>query len=357
MEIVRLFSLFGVLCIIISCSSTQKKEIETTGKVIKIDVSGKITENFPDIAQSISMLKLEESNEYPIGEIKKILLTNRKIYILDQQGAKSVFTYNRNGTLENVIHHVGLGVGEYVSPDDMDLDKESNNIVILDKNIRKLLFYSEEGKFLSDLRLDFYVNAFTVKNGNFIIDKGNDVYKRTDFNYITILNRNADNIANVLPIPDFLNQMAISPNNPLQQLKDTVLYMPSLNNAIYKIYDNMIEKKYDIDFGAKWPKRDFFEQRKNDHIGKIANDIANNGYVGFLNFLESNTYLHLNFYYNDRNSCVWYFYNKTTGQSIMFRNTNKDISQPVAVEETTFVCVRYTENSNPFLVFFDLKWE
>ena len=353
--LMRIVVLSCIFCIITLCSNVQKKETETASKVIKVDMNSKITENFQDIIYSMNMLKLEESDEYPIGEIKKLILTNRNIYILDQRRSKSVFIYNRDGKLENVIHRVGPGPGEYITSDDMNLDKESNNIVILDGSARKLLFYSEKGQFRSDLKLDFFVNTFFIKNNNFILDKGNTVYKITNFNYIIIKNRQGDDIANLLPIPDFLKEMTIVSYNPLQEVGDTVLYMPSLNNAIYKIYDNKIEKKYQIDFGTKWPGRNFFESRKNDHIAKIANDITSGGYVSFLNFLESNAYLHLNFYYND--SPVWYFYNKTTGQSIMFRNTNKDVSQPLAVDGNTFICVRYLENSNPTLVFFDLRWE
>ncbi|MDR3219931.1 MAG: 6-bladed beta-propeller [Dysgonamonadaceae bacterium] len=138
-------------------------------------------------------------------------VTNTAIYILDAQRAKSLFIYDREGRLKKVIDNIGNGPGEF--------------------------------------KFNTYVNSFiTINNDDIILDKGNFISDEST-NYIRIINKEGDKITELLPVPEFVREITISPRNPLQENRDTILFMPSLSNNIYQIYDKKIEVRYQLDFG------------------------------------------------------------------------------------------------------------
>jgi hypothetical protein len=347
-----------IFCIFLfqACSNTNKNTNEDSGinaKIITIDLNQKMEENnIQNIASSMTFLELEESDDFPIGFINKILVTNTLIYILDIQRAKSLFIYDRDGHLKKVIDKVGIGPGEFVTPSDFAIQKSTGNLVILDGNQRKLIFYTKQGDFISELKLNTFIGNFTTTNNDdIILDKGNFISDKST-NYIRIINKEGTKLTELLPVPEFVREMTIRPRNPLQHLQDTVLFMPSLNNSIYQINGNEIKLRYKFDFGGKWPSKEYFANEKGKHPLKIAQNLMKNNYVAFLNYLETKDILHVNFEYQEKPYSL--YYNKVSGKFILFYSSNEMF--PIATDKTSFVYVRYIEDRNPGLIFCDIKW-
>jgi hypothetical protein len=350
-------TLFFIFILFLACTSNNKEDISPDSKVITVDLDANMGEkNVFDIAASVTMLRLEEDDENPIGFIDKMIITRTRIYILDSQRAKSLFIYDRDGNFKNIIYHVGNGPGEYTYPKDFDIEKGTENIIIMDGNLRKLLYYTKDGNFISDLSFkNTFVNAFSTTNKDaLILDKGNTISDESN-NYIRIVDNKGETIKELLSIPEYLKEITITPRNPLQKIQDTVLYLPSLSNLVYQIVDNQIALRYQFDFGKSWPGKGFFESKKGNHPLQIAQDLEKDEYVSFLNFLESKDVIHSNFYFGDK--LFSYYYNKNSEKAILFYSTDRTLTPPITVLESSFVCVRYVEDHNPGLIFLDIKWD
>lgn len=355
----KLSNILIFVCILLislqSCLNNNKNVSKDDAIIITIDLNQKTTEKkIQDIASSITFLKLEESLDHPIGIIDKIHITNRNVYILDSQHAKSLFVYDRNGNINKVINNVGQGPGDFIYPGDFDIQQNSENIIILDRNQRKLIYYSKQGDFISELKLNAYINTFaSIKNNSIVMDKGNSISDKSA-NYIRIINEKGNQLAELLPIPEFVKEITISPRIPLQKYLDTLLFMPSMSNEIYCIYENESKLKYRIDFGSGWPSKSYLERAKGKHPLKISQDLIKDKYVIFLNYMENKDVLHLNFHYDSKNYS--FYYNKHSGKSILFYMNNENVSFPLATTGSSFVCAQYVEDKNPGLMFYDIAW-
>jgi hypothetical protein len=347
-----------ILCIFIlqTCTSTNKKgETDSEGQIITIDLDHPVkAKNMQDVVHSMTIVKLEESDDNLIGVIDKLLITNTNIYILDGQRSKSLFIYGRDGKCKNVIHKVGNGPGEFISPNDFDIQKSTGNLVILDGSQRKLLFYNKNGDFISELKFEAHINSFlTTNDNNLVLNKGNTRSDSSD-KQIRITDSKGNTQTELLPVPEYSKEITISPRNPLQKFyNDTILYMPSLSNKIYQIQGNKISLRYQLEFGNYWPKKAYFEKEKNKHPLKIAQDLVANDYAIFLNYLETKEVLHVNFSHKEK--AISFYYNKETGSSLLFSPVDENLSFPLTVEGASFVCAVYFEDKNPTLIFYDIN--
>ncbi|MDL2241949.1 6-bladed beta-propeller [Bacteroidales bacterium OttesenSCG-928-L03] len=337
-----------------SCKDQKEKLENTESTFIKIDLDGKLEKkNIEDIASAINFVILEEDEEYPIGEIDKLLISKNNIYVLDGYKSKSLYIYDKEGNLKKTIHDVGYGPGEYISLSDFDIDQRSNTLCVLDGNQRKLLSYSTNGDFISELNLNrknFHINRIAIsKNEDIVLDRGNSSTET----YLEIIEKDGQKKAALIDVPEEYLNITISPRHPLQKYGDTILYMPSLNPSIYNVINNEAILRYQIDFGKYWPSDNYFETAKSNHPLKIAQGLVKDNYAGFLNFIETKDILHLNFEYNGK---ISYYKNKHSGKTIMFYHTDEQFDFPITADETSFICVAYREDGSPALIFFDIDW-
>lgn len=96
---------------------------------------------------------------------EKIIRHNQSYFILDRRGSKQVVFFDSNNFTTEVVGNTGKGPGEYISPNDMELDKKNNELIILDSNQNKLIHYSLNDLSVKNERfIDFQASRFT-KNG------------------------------------------------------------------------------------------------------------------------------------------------------------------------------------------------
>lgn len=272
---------------------------------------------------------------------------------MDITRAKSLFIYDREGRLKKVINKLGNGPGEFVKPQDFDIQQGTGNIIILDGDQRKFITYSKDGDFISEIsKKNVSINSFlTLNDDKIIIDKGNTT-SNDNGDYINFINFKGEEIASFLPVPKYLKNITISPQNPLQRLEDTVLYMPSVHNCLYQIYDNQVQLKYTFDFGDLWPGKQYLHDHQDKHPLQIAQGLVQN-YIAFLNYIENETLLFLNFYYKDKQ--YYYYFNKQSEKTLLFHSTERINLAPIATVKNDFVYVVYMDDANPKLVFYSVK--
>ncbi|MDR0972799.1 MAG: 6-bladed beta-propeller [Prevotellaceae bacterium] len=336
---------------LIACADKQNEPPVDGGLTIKVDVNAKSALKFENMI-SMEMLHLEMSEEYPLGHISKLIVSGQYMYILDIQYTKAIFIYDRyTGKLKQVIRKLGNGPGEYAYAKTFDLQADGSGLMILDG--MRILRYDSIGNFISDIDFKDYINRFILsKDNRIVLDRGNGNKGDAPYKYIGIADMEGKIEQEMLPRPDYVKGITITPYNPLQKyVGDTILYMPSVSNRIYQIADGKIQQRYLLDYGVHWPNEDFLD--KQPDVIQALSEMSRKDYVLFPQYLETPEVLHLNYQYNGK--LYSFYYNKRTKQSVFVDDKAVGLPAPIATIGNSFVSTIFGEEST-ILVIFNLQW-
>lgn len=341
-----------------ACTNKEKKDQKDelpNAEVIKIDL-GKEYKNrkFPNTNYSMTVQKLEENEKYPIGHIDKLLVDDKKIYILDKSKAKALFIYNRKGKFLHIINQTGGGPGEFTSPQDFDIDKKTGNIIIMDMNASKFIFYSPQGEYIKEFKYDFMAVHFTLDDENNILTDNGNIPSGESPCYLKKMDTDGNVRGSLFPVDPSTVGITFNPREPLQKFNQKMYFLPTLSNCIYVLEKETPKLIYEIDFGKYWPSKEFCERVKDMHPLKIRETMFDNNYVCFLNYIQTNDILHLDFYKEKRYS---FYYNKKTKQSLLLAMEDENISFPLTTYKDEFVFVNYSKiTGDPILVFYTVDF-
>jgi len=127
---------------------------------------------------------LESHDDALIGEVKRLIVSESYIFILDAKQGKGVFVFDKEGAFVRKIGRIGEGPGEYLNPSDFTINPDSGFVYILDKELQKInTFRISDGDFLSSVKMQndsvksFYIQYYEGKlysDANHVSDTGND---------------------------------------------------------------------------------------------------------------------------------------------------------------------------------------
>ncbi|WP_280751868.1 MULTISPECIES: 6-bladed beta-propeller [unclassified Parabacteroides] len=340
-----------ILCV--SCVKKEKKEqinVPLDTKVIKVDLANEYKGvKFPKTNNFMRVLRLEDNDEHPIGQVSKVIADNKKIYLLDKLKANALFVYSQEGLLLHVIDKKGQGPGEFSRPDDFDVEKKTGNIIIMDASQKKFIVYSPKGEFIREFKYDFFASKFSLNQETHILaDNGNIPSPDSDF-LLKEMDINGNYLKSFFPSDPSTLGMSFETRYPLQQFGDYMFFLPTLSNSIYALKGEESSLAYQIDFGNAWPSKEFCESVQNIHPLKMRESMLEKGYVCFLNFLQTKDVLQLDFH-KDKNYS--FYYNKETGKSILISMDDDSISLPLGTYDDKFITVKYNENTGAVTVIF-----
>lgn len=338
-----------------SCNFRENSEnFENAEYVIKIDVKKLQNKDFESIMYSPKTVLLQENENYIIGEISKVMMTDEYIFVLDKRKAKTIFMFHKDGSFIQPIGKMGNGEGEYTSPDAFYVDNADREVVVLDRNKRNFLFFDFNGKYLRHLRIDFPVYDFILSNNKLILDFGN--LPGGPDHYLSIIDKKTGEIENSLfPTDVELQHISFAPLFPLQSLAHSFTYHPTMSTSIYEVYNNdEIKHKYQMDFGGYWPERRYLESMKKFPPAAIFEDLSKKDIVLFPNFMETEQWLHVYFLYNK--NYIAFFKNKNNGnQTMVLWHKDNEISPPIGVINNQFISVKYSETASTMLLFYQIN--
>lgn len=351
---------FTLLLMCILCASCINKgehsNVLPDTKIIKVDFRKEYTERkFPHISHSLTVQKLEENDQFSVGSIDKVIIDDKRIYILDRSKAKSLFIYTRDGRLLHVINRIGGGPGYFTTPQDFDIEKKTGNIIIMDASSRKFIYYSPKGEFIKETKYDaFAVHFLQDGAGNFIIDKGN-LPIADSFYCLKKIDQKGNAISDFFPADTTKIGITFTPRMPLQKQDDRIFFLPAMDNCIYELNGEEPHLAYQIDFGGDWPSKAFCESVKRLHPLKIRNMVMENHYACFLNYLQTKEVLHIDFHKDKKNYS--FYYNKETGQSLLVPMEDENMTLPLTTYNNQFVFAKYSDQTGePVLLFYDVNF-
>ena len=148
---------FVFLLVLASCSQPNRFEGATEVNIVFKESEILLSH----IADSVTYIYLEESENSVIGTISRMRYHKGFYYVIDGQQL-AVLVFDSNGKFINKVRSFGRGPGEYSSINGFDVNPKDGSIEILDQNLFKILKYSKEGKFLEEILIDQYVREFVI---------------------------------------------------------------------------------------------------------------------------------------------------------------------------------------------------
>ena len=161
--------LWHIFILLLSGCLKKSQENDLTGHEDVIDIDLGEKQQFvyaSEFVDSINITPLETNNDHLIGHIDKLICHDNRLFILDRSLAQSLFCFDLNGNIIFKINNVGKGPGEYSALKDFSIDKDNNRIVLYDLHQQKYLYYTLDGVFVKEVKVNLYFTKFAI-NGEY----------------------------------------------------------------------------------------------------------------------------------------------------------------------------------------------
>lgn len=306
-----------IIVVCLSLTSCTKVDRKSTVKEIRVNNFPKnLTVNFEKYFDSSGVIALETSTVSLIGDINRISIFNEHIYILDR-ATNSVFIFDKTGKYISKIHEIGIDEGKYIGIMDFAIDEPGKRILVHSHKPYKLIYYTLDGKFLSEVPLDgFYKNInIPVKNKLLTINStGNQI-----MNVIDLTNKDESGYIDKDAVSEKFKFFSTVFPNVLASNKTYITFPYS--STIYKYEENQIVPAYKINFDKKNLPDSVFN--KNLTASEIYNDAMKNDYGFFIsNFRETKKFLIFSY---GKNSIVIYSKKDRTAESFNFVKNDQNL--------------------------------
>jgi len=153
----RTFLFIFMVIFFTNCGNKQVEQVVMQTSLRTINVPLEETKN-NDFIESASYIFLDP--EYLVGKISRLLFFNNNIYVQDEITDRIV-VFSMNGKYMFHINNKGKGPLEYLKISDFTIDEANGNILIYDEQSHKILSYSiDKRKFIRKQKVNFYPIAF-----------------------------------------------------------------------------------------------------------------------------------------------------------------------------------------------------
>lgn len=361
--------------IFLSCTTNKKwEEME----LITFDVKESEIKRNTSLSELItidSLIFLEQTENSLIGEISKVVVSDDRIYILDQYNSHAIFCFTKNGKFINSYRKLGRGPEEYVEINDIDyynnkiyISVSPFRILILDKNLN-----FQEAIIIEEFKNRSLNSSIIAMNNDTIIISDSELpYK---YNFYSINEKRF--ISHQSPA---LGQGYGYRRPPIvKSISNQLFVTERYNDTIFIIEKNKVIPKYFINY-----EKPASIKEKNELINRSVYDISPTKYHNRMSrnhlFFESNNYFYFSFFYN--RNVHFYFRNKLNSNVLIFTdnlsNEIMDISLKITrgfykdniityaeayeiienKEKIKFpIPSDFSEDSNPALVFYKPKFD
>lgn len=316
-------ALFLILTILSACKGNYHEELTAFVKIDENDFHNNQFDKLSDIVDSVHLIPLETNTFCILNNLKKIVIKNNLIYILDTR-RESITIFDMQGKYQIKVEAIGKGPGEYLEIYDFCL--LDDNIIILDRT-NKIIFYDNYGSYISEQRLPFFCDAFITMGDSLFVFNGSSFDDR-----IIIWNHFSQQKTGSFLKYDkkYYSSRIIK---PLIKYNENVYFAQKYRSFLFKVNQHDIEPARYVDLGKYNFKGDFV---KTTFMGVPI-------FVNPLNTGLASDYIETDNFFSFRIVCEelsenWYLvlYSKTTGKKVLLNNdyTLDDVSYNITIPPT-----------------------
>ncbi len=245
----RLFFLIFLL-LFLGCTSKSSKIESENGNGSKY-IGGFTTVNHAlndsTLFNECHVVALETNDSSFIREISRIYKTKDYIFILDKSLDK-ICIFDVQGKYRNKIENIGNGPHEYLSLMDFCLDTEKEEILLLCDKPYKIMRCNYNGQFVSETKYRDFFKGIAMDAGYIYCNRTELNKTDLDKYEICCMNRDGDQVANLLETRDNIANTLFNPGNFLNRSRH-IYYTRRFDNTVYQIIKDEFSEKYTLDFG------------------------------------------------------------------------------------------------------------
>lgn len=242
----------------LSASSTRALDVDEEIADINVDKSQikeikvpSVKESFSlyDVIDSLVYVPLETTPESLLGRIDKIESDASLLFVLDKDN-NNAMRFTADGHFLGVLGKEGEGKGEHIQISDLSLDRENQQVCLLDAQGGKLLYYGYDGRFIKEDPLYYYYQEVEFSKG-FMIENTSFAYNKhvpqIDCNKLVVSNRQQQPVSKGFPYSERQRtDFHWALPNALTTLNGKVYYNHILSNSIWEIDGNTCKNIYKI---------------------------------------------------------------------------------------------------------------
>ncbi|GHS93844.1 hypothetical protein FACS1894207_0970 [Bacteroidia bacterium] len=187
---------------------------------------------------NIRYIPLETSDDCLIGTTSKVLIRDNRIYVADFHKTLALFVFDMNGKFLFKISNRGQGPGEYIRFNDFDI-QSNGDIYMFDHFGKKFLVFNSKGKYLKEIKTDYYFSFFCIVKDNLYLSCLTDVGKK--FADLAVYDMVGNKTEFLLKDKKFLtgnNLLKYGSYKFFNSNSDVTYYSPKFSPIIYAIDDN-----------------------------------------------------------------------------------------------------------------------
>jgi hypothetical protein len=233
------------------------------------------------------------SSEELFGNVRRIIMNNDYIYIMDDQ--QKIFCYNMNGNLVFKIDRRGQGPQDYVHMMDFGIDEVAGKLFVYDDFARKIaVFSSFTGSYISNFSTQYMLPTdIGIVDGIFFFNKDHDfrVIDKNKQRYYLFYSETGKHIDRCFLPHDVVAEYRFSggDSHPFFYNENQLLYNKMFDSRVYCLTKNQIIPLYDIVLPDQLPIKKIEE--KMAHIEVVRSNYS----YGLNNIFISGKIIHFIF--------------------------------------------------------------
>ncbi|GHT15095.1 hypothetical protein FACS189426_22360 [Bacteroidia bacterium] len=268
------------------CNNKGKEQVEIGDlpkKTITIHPSDITKEEIGDFFTLDSYIIL--SNKEVFGEIRRIVMVDSSIYILDH--TSRFFCYDMTGHLKYIIDKRGQGPQEYLSIEDFGVDQLSNKLFIYDDLLRKLFIFDKNtGDYISEISTKYMLpEKMGIIDGTFFFSCSDNrrVTTKKEQRFHLFYSESGEKIDDYyLPHDAFAEfHFGLLKGYPFYYNENKLFFNIPFDSRVYLLNREQIDPLYDIYLPNQLPKKQI--EDKINHIDLVRSDYA----YGLSNIFET----------------------------------------------------------------------
>lgn len=291
-----------LILLFVSCTNQHLSKSENAGD-ITIDISNLEFGKYEDLIDSVSYIKLEVNDEYPISNIDKVAFHDSLLYVLD--GKSKLLAYSRNGLFLFKIGEHGAGPNKYVEITDFSCNPVEQTIDLLDAGGRKILrFNLLTGEFIQKFPLKhFAYYGMTLGDNKYLFYDDSTQYFEIDLlkaEEPELLKQCTRNIAEQMVSADYL----------FKHSNGQIGLFCYQDNTIYYVDGNEVIPQYTISFNNYKTSADIVNE---------GNDNSEKAGIVVLSVKDLSDWIYVRYGMEENHRLYTFLYNKHSKKQYDFR--------------------------------------
>ncbi len=163
----RVYLFFIIVNVLFKDCSSYKTYIEGQKEVLEVPAEPSEEGFFGNHFELAEAIRIETHEDFLVSDIKRLIRYQDKVILLSGQN-NTIFIINaKGGRIEQTIHRIGSGPGEYRTVLDIAFDEKSKQIAVYN-DYGKVLLFNLAGDFISDLDVDGTFEGLSCYDGKLI---------------------------------------------------------------------------------------------------------------------------------------------------------------------------------------------